>query len=162
MILTTNSFAQQWWKSSTIYHVYPRSFYDSNNDGIGDIPSITQKLDYIKDFGFQTIWVSPFFTSPQQDFGYDIADYRDISPEYGTMRDEDRLIGEIHKRDMKIVFDMVMNHTSIKHQWFKKDEQRKDISLCDFYIWAEKTNNWKSRRWKRLALLAYSKTIFLE
>jgi len=137
---TTN--AQQWWANTSIYQIYPRSFYDTNADDIGDINGIIQRLDYIKSLGFETIWCFPFFSSPQQDFGYDISDYREISIDYGSMDDVDELIREVHKRKMRIVFDMVMNHTSAKHQWFLKDERKQNNG--DFYIWAEKPNNWKS------------------
>lgn len=144
-----------WYHHTSIYQIYPRSFYDSNGDGIGDIPGIIQKLDYIKSIGYETIWCSPFFKSPQQDFGYDVSDYCDIAPEYGTLADAQQLIDEVHKRGMKIVFDMVMNHTSVEHPWFVKDKSPKsdvgsntsDIghrSSDDYYIWADKPNNWKS------------------
>ncbi len=131
-----------WYHQTTIYQIYPRSFYDSNNDGIGDIQGIIQKLDYIKELGFETIWCSPFFKSPQQDFGYDVSDYCDIAPEYGTLADAEQLIGEAHKRGMKIIFDMVMNHTSVEHPWFKQDLLKQNQQ--DFYIWADKPNNWRS------------------
>lgn len=131
-----------WYHHTTIYQIYPRSFYDSNGDGIGDIQGIIQQLDYIKSLGFETIWCSPFFKSPQQDFGYDISDYCDIAPEYGTLEDAQQLIDEVHKRGMKIVFDMVMNHTSIEHPWFKKDELKENGT--DYYLWTDKPNNWKS------------------
>jgi len=131
-----------WYHHTSIYQIYPRSFYDSNGDGIGDIQGIIQKLDYIKSTGYQTIWCSPFFTSPQQDFGYDVADYCDIAPEYGTLTDAQQLIDEVHKRGMKILFDMVMNHTSVEHPWFKKDVRKENTA--DYYIWADKPNNWKS------------------
>ena len=135
-----------WYHHTSIYQIYPRSFYDSNGDGIGDIQGIIQKLDYIKATGYQTIWCSPFFKSPQQDFGYDVADYCDIAPEYGTLADAQQLINEVHNRGMKIVFDMVMNHTSVEHEWFKADirHQTTDDRQKDFYIWADKPNNWKS------------------
>ncbi len=109
-----------WYHKTTIYQVYPRSYYDTNKDGIGDLHGILQKLDYIHRLGFETIWISPFFSSPQADLGYDISDYTDIAPEYGRMGDALRLIAEAHQRGMKIVFDMVMNHTSIEHAWFKE------------------------------------------
>lgn len=133
-----------WWQKTTIYQIYPRSFYDSNGDGIGDLKGIVQKLDYIKDLGFETIWISPFFLSPQADFGYDIKDYLTIAPEYGTMEDAELLIDEIHKRNMKIVFDMVMNHTSDQHEWFQQSKQSKDNEKSDWYIWRDEKNNWKS------------------
>ena len=107
-----------WWQKTTIYQVYPRSFVDSNGDGIGDLRGIISRLDYIKDLGFETIWFSPFFASPQQDWGYDISGYRKIAPEYGTLVDAERLIEEIHQRGMKVIFDLVLNHSSDKHPWF--------------------------------------------
>lgn len=112
-----------WQHTTSIYQIYPRSFYDSNGDGIGDLQGIIQKLDYIQQLGFETIWISPFYKSPQDDFGYDIADYYTISPEYGTLQDAEMLIHEVHKRDMKIVFDMVMNHTSNQHHWFLESKK---------------------------------------
>jgi len=139
------SFSQSpWYHHTTIYQVYPRSYYDSNGDGIGDIQGIIQKLDYIKALGFETVWCSPFFSSPQKDFGYDISDYKGIAPEYGTMTDAEQLIAEVHKRDMKIVMDMVMNHTSLQHPWFARDVQAGKGNKNDFYIWVDKPNNWKS------------------
>lgn len=132
-----------WYHHTTIYQIYPRSFYDSNGDGIGDIQGIIQKLDYIQSTGYETIWCSPFFKSPQQDFGYDVSDYHDIAPEYGTLADAQQLIDEVHKREMKIVFDMVMNHTSIEHPWFQSEIQNPKSEITK-YIWADKPNNWKS------------------
>ncbi|MGZ6316480.1 MAG: alpha-amylase family glycosyl hydrolase, partial [Anaerolineales bacterium] len=115
-----------WYHQTTIYQVYPRSYSDTNRDGIGDIPGLIQKLDYIRDLGFETIWCSPFFASPQRDFGYDISDYRAIAPEYGTLDDAVHLIDEVHRRSMRIVFDMVMNHTSDQHPWFKESRSSRD------------------------------------
>jgi alpha-glucosidase len=135
---------QAWWQNTVIYQIYPRSFYDSNGDGIGDIQGIIRKLDYLKDLGIETIWCSPFFASPQQDFGYDITSYTDIAPEYGTMKDALQLISEVHKRHMKIVFDMVMNHTSDKHPWFEESRKNKTNPKADWYIWTDKPNNWRS------------------
>jgi oligo-1,6-glucosidase/alpha-glucosidase len=133
-----------WYHKTTIYQIYPRSFHDSNGDGIGDIPGIIQKLDYIRELGFETIWVSPFFASPQADLGYDISDYTDIAPEYGTLNDALQLIAEIHKHGMRIVFDMVMNHTSAEHPWFKESRSSRDHPRSDWYIWRDKPNNWQS------------------
>ena len=133
-----------WYHKTTIYQIYPRSFYDSNDDGIGDLQGIIQKLDYIRDLGFETIWLSPFFASPQSDFGYDISDYTDIAPKYGTMSDALQLIGEVHQRGMKIVFDMVMNHTSEEHPWFKESRSSRDNHKADWYIWRDKPTNWQS------------------
>jgi len=142
-----------WWKTTTIYQIYPRSFHDSNADGIGDLPGIIEKLDYLKQLGIETIWFSPFYSSPQADFGYDISDYQGIAPEYGTMEDCDRLIREIHDRGMKIVFDMVMNHTSDQHPWFLESRSSRENPKRDWYVWRDgkKTNgqappnNWQSR-----------------
>lgn len=133
-----------WYHKTTIYQIYPRSFYDSNGDGIGDLPGIIHKLDHVKQLGFETIWISPFFSSPQADFGYDVSDYTDIAPEYGTLDDAQQLIEEVHKRGMRIVFDMVMNHTSIEHAWFRESRSSRDNPKADWYIWRDKPTNWKS------------------
>jgi alpha-glucosidase len=136
--------ALPWFHKTTIYQVYPRSFYDSNGDGIGDLRGILQKLDYVQGLGFETLWISPFFSSPQADFGYDISDYTAIAPEYGTMQDALDLIEDVHRRGMQIVFDMVMNHTSIEHLWFRESRSSRDNSRADWYIWRDKPNNWNS------------------
>ena len=136
--------ALPWYHKTSIYQIYPRSFYDSNQDGIGDIQGIIQKLDCIKDLGFETIWCSPFFASPQVDFGYDISNYTDIAPEYGTLSDALQLIEETHRRGMRIVFDMVMNHTSSEHSWFKESRTSRDNPKADWYLWRDKPNNWQS------------------
>lgn len=133
--------AQSWYHKTTIYQIYPRSYHDSNGDGIGDLQGIIQKLDYIRDLGFETIWISPFFSSPQADTGYDISDYTDIAPEYGTMDDALELIREVHGRGMRIVFDMVMNHTSSEHPWFKESRSSRDNPKADWYIWQPPSNS---------------------
>ena len=133
-----------WYHNTTIYQVYPRSFCDSNGDGIGDLPGVIQKLDYLHDLGFETLWLSPFFASPQRDFGYDIADYLSVAPEYGTLDDALRLIEETHRRGMRIVFDMVMNHTSDEHPWFKESRSSRANPKADWYLWRDKPNNWHS------------------
>lgn len=133
-----------WYHKTTIYQIYPRSFYDSNDDGIGDLSGILQKLDYIQSLGFETIWISPFFASPQADFGYDISNYTDVAPEYGTLQDALALIEAIHQRRMRIVFDMVMNHTSIEHPWFQESKSSRDNPRADWYIWRDQPNNWLS------------------
>lgn len=140
------------WKATTVYQIYPRSFCDTDGDGIGDINGIISKLDYIKQLGIETIWISPFFSSPQHDFGYDISNYRMIAPEYGTMNLCNKLIEEVHNRDMKIVFDLVMNHTSDQHAWFKESSSSKDNPKADWYVWKDgrgkngmkPPNNWKA------------------
>ncbi|MCB0120213.1 MAG: alpha-glucosidase, partial [Anaerolineales bacterium] len=133
-----------WYHKTTIYQIYPRSYCDTNADGIGDIPGIIQKLDHLHNLGFESIWISPFFSSPQADLGYDVSDYTDISPDFGTMDDALKLIDEIHKRDMKIIFDMVLNHTSEEHAWFKESRSSRDNPKADWYIWRDKPNNWQS------------------
>ncbi|MGN0115459.1 MAG: alpha-glucosidase [Acutalibacteraceae bacterium] len=131
-----------------MYQIYPRSFNDSNGDGIGDIPGIIEKLDYLKELGINAIWLSPVFMSPGVDNGYDVSDYYAINPEFGTMEDMDRLIAEAHKRDIKVLLDFVPNHTSTEHEWFKKSRNPSDPEFekyKDFYYWYdEKPNNWWS------------------
>ena len=138
---------RQWWESTAVYQVYPRSFQDSDGDGIGDIPGIISRLDYIKGLGFETIWFSPFFKSPHRDFGYDVSDYYRADPEYGDSVLIDSLIREIHRRDMKVVFDMVLNHTSDQHPWFVESRSSRDNPQSDWYVWrdgqdSEPPNNW--------------------
>lgn len=141
-----------WWKRTTVYQIYPRSYKDSSNNGIGDIPGIISKLDYLQDLGIETIWFSPFFASPQADHGYDVSDYRGIAPEYGTMADCNRLIEEIHNREMRIVLDMVLNHTSDQHPWFLESRSSRENQKRDWYIWRDgrkpgrkkPPNNWRS------------------
>ncbi len=128
-----------------VYQVYPRSFKDSNNDGIGDLNGITEKLDYIKDLGANAIWLSPCYKSPNEDNGYDISDYRDIMDEFGTLDDWKRMIKEIHKRDMKLIMDFVANHTSAEHKWFRESRKSKDNPYRDYYFWVdEPLNDWQS------------------
>lgn len=141
-----------WWQGTTIYQIYPRSYQDSNNDGIGDIPGIISRLDYIEWLGIETIWLSPIYPSPQNDFGYDISNYRGIEPDYGTMEDMDRLIGEIHRRGMKLVMDMVLNHTSDKHPWFQESASSRENPKRNWYVWhpgrkdgKQPPNNWQSQ-----------------
>lgn len=136
-----------WWQKTVVYQIYPRSFQDSNNDGIGDIPGIIKRLDYLQSLGVETIWFSPFFSSPQADFGYDISNYKSIAPEYGTMQDVNALIEGIHQRGMKLIFDMVMNHTSDQHPWFQVSKSSRTNPKADWYIWRDKPTNWKSIVW---------------
>jgi alpha-glucosidase len=140
---------RHWWQSTTIYQIYPRSFADSDDDGIGDLRGIISRLDYIQDLGFETIWVSPFFRSPQQDWGYDVSDYYTVAPEYGDTADVDELIDAVHRREMRILFDLVMNHTSIQHPWFQESRSSRDNPKRDWYIWKDghgkrPPNNWKA------------------
>ncbi|MDD7740068.1 MAG: alpha-glucosidase [Fusicatenibacter sp.] len=138
-----------WWKEAVVYQIYPRSFMDSNGDGIGDLNGITSRLDYLRDLGIDVIWLSPVYKSPNDDNGYDISDYQDIMDEFGTMEDFDRMLDEIHKRGMKLVMDLVVNHTSDEHPWFVESRKSKDNPYRDYYIWREgkdgkEPNNWGS------------------
>jgi alpha-glucosidase len=142
--------ANDWWKGAVVYEIYPRSFQDSNGDGIGDLNGITSRLDYLKVLGVDAIWLTPIYPSPQVDFGYDISDYENIDPAYGTLADFDHLVAEAKKRDIKIVMDMVMNHTSDKHKWFLESESSKTNPKRDWYVWKDgkgpgiPPNNWIS------------------
>ncbi|MFE1242584.1 alpha-glucosidase [Fictibacillus sp. NPDC058756] len=138
-----------WWKEAVGYQIYPRSFQDSNGDGIGDLIGIIQRLDYIKDLGIDVIWICPMYKSPNDDNGYDISDYQDIMEDFGTMEDFDALLNEVHKRDMKLIIDLVLNHTSDEHQWFIESRSSKDNPKRDWYIWKDgkdgkEPNNWES------------------
>ena len=144
---------RKWWKEQVIYQIYPRSFYDSNGDGIGDIKGIILKLDYLKFLGIDIIWLSPHFDSPNDDNGYDIRDYRKIMEEFGDMNDFDNLLSEIHNREMKLVIDLVVNHTSDEHNWFIESKSSSKNKFRDFYIWKEGSetnppNNWTSFFWR--------------
>ncbi len=145
---------RQWWKEAVVYQIYPASFLDSNGDGWGDIPGIVSKLDYIKSVGADTIWLSPVYASPQKDMGYDVSDYRAIHAPYGTLADADRLIAGLHDRDMRLWMDLVVNHTSDEHAWFRESRISKDNSKRNWYFWRppkydadgkrRPPNNWKS------------------
>ena len=126
-----------WWKQAVIYQVYPRSFCDSNGDGIGDLPGIISKLDYLEKLGIGAIWLSPVFCSPQDDNGYDISDYQDIDPIFGTLEDMDRLIAEAGKRGIRIILDLVLNHSSDEHRWFIEAKKSRDNPYHDYYIWRD-------------------------
>lgn len=139
-----------WWKELVGYQIYPRSFKDSNGDGIGDLKGIIEKLDYLKDLGIDLIWVSPFFKSPNDDNGYDISDYRDILEEFGTMEDFDNLLLETHKRGMKLIIDLVINHTSDEHPWFIEARESKDSPKRDWYIWREGKDNEEPNNWESI------------
>ena len=132
---------KKWWHSSVVYQIYPRSFKDSNNDGIGDINGIIEKLDYLKELGIDVIWLSPVYKSPNDDNGYDISDYCDIMDEFGTMDDMDRLLDEGNKRGIKIVMDLVVNHTSDEHKWFIEARKSKDNEYRDYYVWRDGTDD---------------------
>ncbi|WP_263365248.1 glycoside hydrolase family 13 protein [Edaphobacter bradus] len=134
---TTKPTDDPWWKHAVIYEIYPRSFQDSNGDGIGDLNGITQRLDYLQSLGVDALWLSPIYPSPQVDFGYDISDYENIDPQYGTLADFDRLVAEAKKRNIRIIMDMVMNHTSDKHPWFIESASSKSNPKRDWYVWRD-------------------------
>ena len=144
-----------WWKNAVIYEVYPRSFQDTNGDGVGDLNGITRRLDYLKQLGVDAIWLTPVYPSPQVDFGYDISDYRNIDPQYGTLADFNRLVAEANKRHIRVIMDMVMNHTSDQHPWFLASRSSRDNPYRNWYVWhdgkgetatskGEPPNNWQS------------------
>ena len=138
-----------WWKESVVYQIYPRSFFDSNGDGIGDLRGIIQKLDYLKELGVNVVWLSPVYKSPNDDNGYDISDYRDIMDEFGSLSDWEEMLAEMHRRGIKLVMDLVVNHTSDEHPWFIEARKSKDNPYRDYYIWrpfkhGREPNNWKS------------------
>jgi alpha-glucosidase len=144
-----------WWKHAVIYEIYPRSFQDSNGDGVGDLKGITSRLDYLKTLGVDAIWLTPIYPSPQVDFGYDISNYEAIDPQYGTMADFNQLVAEAKKRDIRIIMDLVLNHTSDKHPWFIASESSKTDPKRNWYVWrdgkvpgappaGQPPNNWES------------------
>ncbi|MCG1061312.1 alpha-glucosidase [Staphylococcus epidermidis] len=141
---------RNWWKEAVAYQVYPRSFNDSNGDGIGDLPGLIEKLDYLENLGIDVIWLSPMYPSPNDDNGYDISDYKGIMSEFGTMDDFDQLLSNIHQRGMKLILDLVVNHTSDEHPWFIESKSSKASAKRDWYIWADpkpdgsEPNNWES------------------
>ncbi|HEX8573254.1 MAG TPA: alpha-amylase family glycosyl hydrolase [Allosphingosinicella sp.] len=139
-----------WWRGAVIYQIYPRSFADSNGDGIGDLPGITGRLDHVASLGVDGIWLSPFFTSPMKDFGYDIADYRGVDPAFGTLADFDRLLERAHGLGLKVLIDQVYSHSSDQHEWFRESRSSRDNPKSDWYVWADAKadgsppNNWQS------------------
>ena len=130
------NFEEKWWHKSVVYQIYPKSFNDTTGSGEGDIRGIIEKLDYLKELGVEVIWITPMYKSPQNDNGYDISDYYDIDPNYGTMADFEEMLTEAHKRNLKIVMDIVVNHSSTENEWFKKSEAE-DPEYKDFYIWKD-------------------------
>lgn len=140
---------RKWWKESVVYQIYPRSFKDSNGDGIGDLKGIIEKLDYLKGLGIDVVWLSPVYKSPNDDNGYDISDYQDIMDEFGTLEDWKELLAEMHKRNIKLIMDLVVNHSSDEHKWFIESRKSKDNPYRDYYIWrpgknGKEPNNWES------------------
>ena len=138
---------KKWWKESVVYQIYPKSFKDSNGDGVGDIRGIIHKLDYLKELGVNVLWISPMLESPQDDNGYDISDYRRIYKEYGNMEDYEELLSEAHKRDIRILMDLVVNHTSDEHNWFVESRKSKDNPYRDYYIWKDPVNGKEPNNW---------------
>jgi alpha-glucosidase len=140
----------EWWRGAIIYQIYPRSFLDCNGDGIGDLPGIIDKLDYVKDLGVDGIWISPFFTSPMADFGYDVSDYVDVDPMFGTLSDFDTLVAKAHRLSLKVIIDQVYSHTSDRHEWFEQSRDGRDNAKAEWYVWADAKrdgsppNNWQS------------------
>ena len=142
--------APEWWRGAAIYQIYPRSFQDTNGDGVGDLPGITAHLPYVADLGVDAIWISPFFTSPMKDFGYDVSNYRDVDPTFGTLADFDQLVAEAHRLGLKVLIDQVLSHSSDQHAWFKESRTNRTNPKADWYVWAEARpdgtppNNWQS------------------
>jgi alpha-glucosidase len=146
--MTEISASNPWWRGAVVYQIYPRSYVDANGDGLGDLPGIISKLDYIASLGVDAVWLSPIYPSPQADFGYDVSDYCGIEPAYGTLADFDRLLEAAHKRGLKLILDQVLSHTSIEHEWFQMSRSSRDNPKADWYVWAEPKddgtvpNNW--------------------
>jgi glycosidase len=133
--VTTTTQPPAWWQDVTVYQIWPASFKDSTGSGLGDLRGIISKLDYLKDLGIDCIWLSPMYDSPQEDMGYDISDYKSIYPPYGTMADMDYLISGLHDRGMRLLLDLVVNHTSSEHKWFKESKQSRRGKYADYYMW---------------------------
>lgn len=137
-----------WWKEAVAYEIYPRSFMDSNGDGIGDLQGVMSRLDYLKDLGIDIIWICPIYRSSNDDNGYDISDYQDIMTEFGSMADFDLLMTEIHKRGMRIIMDLVINHTSDEHPWFIESRSSRGNPKRDYYIWRDARNGAEPNNWE--------------
>ncbi len=129
--------AEPWWKSAVFYQVYPRSFADSDGDGIGDLEGIRARLDHLRWLGVDAVWICPFYRSPMTDFGYDVADYCDVDPLFGTLADFDRLVADAHDRGLRVIVDWVPNHTSDQHPWFVEARSSRDSPRRDWYIWVD-------------------------
>jgi oligo-1,6-glucosidase len=134
----------QWWRAAVVYQIYPRSFADSDGDGVGDLRGIIGRLDYLRDLGVDVIWLSPVYPSPQDDNGYDISDYQDIEPVFGTLADFDELLAGVHERGMRLIMDLVVNHTSDEHPWFVESRSSRESPKRDWYFWREEPNDWRS------------------
>lgn len=157
------SSSPDWWQHAVFYEIYPRSFKDSDGDGIGDLNGITSKLDYLAGIGIEAIWITPFYPSPQVDFGYDVSDYENVDPQFGTLADFDRLLAEAHKRNIKVICDFVINHTSDRHRFFLESKSSRTNPKRDWYVWRDPKpgggppNNWAAlfggSAWTREALV---------
>src|SRR5574338_578841 len=141
---------RKWWQGAVVYQIYPRSFMDSHGDGIGDLPGILQRLDYLQWLGVDTLWLCPIFVSPDADNGYDIADYLAIAPQFGTMADFDRLLAEVHRRGMRLILDLVPNHTSDQHPWFIESRASRMNTRRDWYIWRDGRNGGPPNNWESI------------
>ena len=146
--MATQPVSSLWWRDGVVYQIYPRSFADSNGDGVGDLPGIMSKLDYLQWLGVDAIWLSPIYPSPMADFGYDVSNYHDIDPVFGSLADFDRLISEAHARGIRVVLDMVMNHTSDQHPWFVDSRSSRDNPKRDWYIWRDPKNGREPNNWE--------------
>jgi len=152
--ISVNPQHRAWWKEASVYQIYPASFKDSNNDGVGDLSGIISKVDYLKELGVDVVWLSPILQSPQVDMGYDISNYEVVDTQYGHISDVDTLIERLHERGMKLLMDLVVNHTSDQHEWFKKSRSSKDNEYRDWYYWRKPVyddqgnrhppNNWEA------------------
>ncbi|HMP30621.1 MAG TPA: alpha-amylase family glycosyl hydrolase, partial [Saprospiraceae bacterium] len=134
-VQNTDTINNAWWKESIIYQIYPRSFKDSNGDGIGDLQGIISELDYIKSLGIDAVWLNPIYTSPNDDNGYDVSDYKEIMTDFGTMQDFDDMLEGMHQRGIKLIIDIVVNHSSDEHEWFKQSRSSRDNPYRDYYHW---------------------------
>ncbi len=149
-VSAVNAAGEPWWKGASVYQIYPRSYLDSNGDGVGDLPGITQKLDYIATLGVEAIWLSPFFKSPMADYGYDVSDFCDVDPIFGSLADFDALIEKSHRLGLKVIIDQVYSHSSDQHPWFEESRRSRDNDKADWYVWADPKpdgsppNNWQS------------------
>ena len=135
-----------WYKDAVVYQVHVRTFQDSNADGIGDFPGLTQKLDYLQELGTTALWLMPFFPSPLRDDGYDIADYRSVHPSYGTLDDFKKFLTGAHERGIRVIIELVLNHTSDQHPWFQESRTSRDNPKRDWYVWSETDNRYKGTR----------------
>ncbi|CAN0603954.1 unnamed protein product, partial [Ectocarpus sp. 12 AP-2014] len=127
----------QWWRGSVIYQIYPRSFQDTNNDGVGDLKGIADRMPYLASLGIEAVWISPFFTSPMKDFGYDVSDYCDIDPMFGVLADFDALVAAAHRSGIRVIIDLVLSHTSDQHDWFQESHRDTTNDKSDWYVWAD-------------------------